>query len=135
MSAENCPFDILRYSDDTNTPREDKKDMFISFDIAITAGASSTTISQRFKKLDSTHPEDILNFISRYDELINALGTPVDQARFDLMNVVLTGDPSKKWRIILTRVNQRSNAAMQRCIEIFYACIWMRKWLLTPRIG
>ncbi len=79
MSAENCPFEIIRDADDNSTT---KKDKYIEFEIKIGTGDNAPTVKEQFRKLESTHPEDVLDFIERYDQLVETINTAEGRPRF-----------------------------------------------------
>jgi hypothetical protein len=116
MSAENCPFEIIR-SDEKDVSSEKKKDKYVSFEVKLGDGEDDPTVSQEFRRLDSTNPEDVLLFIENFDELVDTLETDEGAPRFKLIKALLAGDPAKKWKTILNEVGARNQNAFEQCIE------------------
>lgn len=116
MSAENCPFEIIR-EDDKEDTRNRKNDRYVSFEIKIGEEDDAPTVSQEFKKLDSTNPEDVLLFIEHFDDLVDTLETEEGAPRFKLIKALLAGDPAKKWKNILNEVTDRNQRGFENCIE------------------
>lgn len=116
MSAENCPFEIIR-TDEKDKNRSKHKDGYVTFEIKIGTSEDAATVSQEFKKLFSTNPEDVLIFIENFDDLVDILATAENSSWFSLIKALLSGDPAKKWRNILNEVPERNQRGFEKCIE------------------
>ena len=74
MSAEDCPFELIRPDDDDVDV--EKKDSFVSFKMLIDpndAEGQKTTLN--VKKLNSSDPEDVLNHLQTFEHLVEQLDT------------------------------------------------------------
>jgi hypothetical protein len=114
VAAENCPFKIEPKSEsDSDTHR---KDCFISFDVVLDPTARNKLKAiHEFRRLDSTEPEEVLNFIQTVAQAVVTLGVAVGGPRFWLVQALLAGDPAKQWIVITTAEADRVQDA--RCLD------------------
>ena len=118
MSAEDCPFQIIRPEIKEDTT---KSDSYIKFEVTIDPnnfdGLKSTI---QFKKLNCNDPEDIMTHIQCFDALVSDLNTSEGEARFRLFKLCLAPNVQKTWSAVLDEVgNDRDQANFENSIEIF----------------
>ena len=120
MSAHNAPFKINPVADDD----ESKKDHFVSFELPIDPlDPEGLKVTRKFHVLNSIQPEDVLFFISRFDDLVGDLDINPGLPRFRFMPSPLGHDLKKKWSTIVDRIAPGEAARTQdnfkTCIEQF----------------
>jgi hypothetical protein len=121
MSAANAPFEIIPSDDDK---KEKKKDQYISFEVPIDpAQPEGLKANTKFELLNSCRVEDVLYFLSRFDDLVLGLTIAAGAPRFNLMPNLLGHDHRKSWSDIVDRIapavanhNQKN---FERCIDAF----------------
>jgi hypothetical protein len=75
MSPTNCPFSIFHRKESPETIQ--RKDHYISINIPMEpSDPPSQNITHDYNKLYSTKVEDILEFFSTFDDIVNTLSIP-----------------------------------------------------------
>ena len=99
MSAENCPFVIIRAA---RSEEDLKSDQFVKFELPIDPDEADGLKSNiQFKKLDSDDPEDVLLHVRNFDKLVTDLGTAEGAPRFRLFSMTLSVDVEEDWSGII----------------------------------
>jgi hypothetical protein len=116
MAAENCPFKIepkTKVDSDTRC-----KDCFVSFDVPLDPAAQNPLMAtHEFRRLDSTEPEEVLNFVETTVQAVNILNIAEGGPHFRLAQVLLAGDPAKLWTAITTAEAARDQDSYKKCLE------------------
>ena len=118
MSAEDCPFQIVRPE---RSDEDLKSNTYVKFEILIDPnnpdGLKSTV---QFLKLNSDHPEDVLNHFCQFDKLVTDTGTAEGEARFRLFSLTLSPDAQSDWNDVLAeRGDARDQDAFDNAKEAF----------------
>jgi len=110
MSAEDCPFQIIRLEVDEDSSQNDS---YIKFEIPIDPNdADGLKSNIQFRKLNSDEPEDVLTHIQRFDALVNDL--------FRLFKLCLAPNAQKTWTSVLDDLgDDRDQDAFETAIENF----------------
>jgi hypothetical protein len=119
MSSANCPFSIFPRKESPETMR--KKDRYVSINIPLDpSDPSSQKITHEYNKLYSTEVEDILEFFSTFDDIVNTLSLPEGLQRFRLIPALMGNDAQKKWLdVVNTNGKNQTQQELVDCIERF----------------
>jgi hypothetical protein len=119
MSSANCPFSTFHKKEDLDMLRQ--KDRYVSIDIPLNPkNPTSQKITHKYHKLNSTEIDDVLEFLSTFDDIVKSLALPQGLQRFRLIPAMMGQDAQKKWFDIVTNdgTNQ-SQEELEDCIEWF----------------
>jgi hypothetical protein len=119
MSSANCPFSIFPKKDDPESSKQ--KDKYVTIDIPLDpSNPHSQKISHNYQKLNSTEIEEILEFFSTFDNIVNTLALPSGPQRFRVIPAMMGHDAQKKWLDIVTNhgTNQ-TQEELEDCVERF----------------
>ena len=96
MSAANASFDIIHIEENLNNTKFE-----VPTDPKDTNGLKVTT---KFLILESSNAEDVLYFVSRFDDLVLSLNVPEGLGRYRLLPTLLGHDHKKTWTEIVDRI-------------------------------
>ena len=119
MSAENCPFVIIRA---VRSEEDLKSDQFVKFELPIDPDEADGLKSNiQFKKLDSDDPEDVLLHVRNFDKLVTDLGTAEGAPRFRLFSMTLSVDVEEDWSGIISEIDDadRDQEAFDQALADF----------------
>jgi len=118
MSAEDCPFQLVRLEVDDDTS---KSDLYIKFEIPIDPNdADGLKSNVQFRKLNSDDPEDIMTHIQSFDALVSDLDTDEGEPRFRLFKLCLAPNAQKTWASVLDEIGpDRDQVDFEHAIEVF----------------
>ena len=119
MSSANCPFSIFPKKEDPNLIRQ--KDRYVTIDIPLDpSDPNSQKITHKYPKLNSTEIEDVLKFLSTFDNVVKTLALPEGTQRFRLILAMMGHDAQKKWfDIVANYGTNQSQEALEQCAEQF----------------
>ena len=119
MSSANCPFSIFSKKEDHDSVR--RKDKYIFIDIPLDpTDPNSQKITHEYLKLNSTEIEEVLEFFSTFDDIVNTLALPRGPQRFRLIPAMMGHDAQKKRLDIVTNhASNHSQEELEDCIERF----------------
>jgi hypothetical protein len=110
MAAEKCPFKIEPKSETDSDTR--CKERFVSFDVPLDPAAQNPLkATHEFHCLDSTEPEEVLNFIKTVAQAVVTLNIAEGEPHFRLVQTLVAGDPAKQWIVITTAEPNRDQDA------------------------
>jgi hypothetical protein len=131
MAAENCPFKIEPKTEaDSDTRR---KVHFVSLDVPLDPAARNALMAtHEFRRLDSTEPEEVLNFVETIVQAVNILNIAEGGPCFQLAQALLAGDPAKQWTAITTAEAARDQDSHRRNVWKNYCLFtWIKISPLT----
>ena len=113
MSASNCPFEFNRKQEDSARKRREE---YVKFDHYIDPEKKDLGSTQiEIKKLISSNPEEIFEFLTNFDELVKTLEIPEGSPRFRMMRMLLTGELKKTWQNLATEYLHDDQDSFDEC--------------------
>ena len=117
MTSENCPFVLCRQE---RSDEDSRKDKFCKFQVPVNvADVDGPKIIREFKKLGSDDPEDVLQHLFDFADLVDILGTGQGPPRFRLFGMTLCSSVKNEWDNIRSEYVNDDHDTYVACIDEF----------------